>query len=393
MGFIHVSDLHLGCWRDQKLDRMQIQKFNELIDFSIRSNAEFLLIAGDLFETPIPRIDIIKTVVDNFKKLKENNIPVFYIAGSHDYSPSGKTILNVLESADLCKSLEIIDDKNNLHGIEYKDYYLVGISGRSRSTEIDLFKKLNIQKKPGKKNIFVFHTSITDFFKFDGIFIADLPEGFDYYAGSHVHINKEFINEKIIIFPGCFFPHVFDELWEEVGYYYYVDLEKKDFKKIKTLEKVIEKIFLEGTFTSEQLNKLLLEEISKRNLNEKIVLIKIKGVLKKGSKLSDINFKQILEFAQSKNAYLVLRNTTSLAKEEFETIYVEKRNEEEIIRDLLKENLSKSCINLTEEEHLRMLKDLFEILSSKKEQDITTQQFETNLILNFEDYIKKKFGI
>ena len=40
-----------------------------------------------------------------FKKLYDANIPCFIIAGSHDYSVSGKTFLDVLEHAGFCKNV------------------------------------------------------------------------------------------------------------------------------------------------------------------------------------------------------------------------------------------------------------------------------------------------
>ncbi|MBA3064689.1 hypothetical protein FP803_04595, partial [Candidatus Woesearchaeota archaeon] len=78
---------------------------------------DFVLIAGDLFNTALPGIDALKIVVTKLKELKDNNIPSYVIPGSHDFSPSGKTMIDVLENAGLLVNVmkgKIIDEKLNL---------------------------------------------------------------------------------------------------------------------------------------------------------------------------------------------------------------------------------------------------------------------------------------
>jgi DNA repair exonuclease SbcCD nuclease subunit len=41
---------------------------------------EFVLIAGDLFDSAYPPIEILKETFSQFKKLKESGIPCFIIA-------------------------------------------------------------------------------------------------------------------------------------------------------------------------------------------------------------------------------------------------------------------------------------------------------------------------
>ena len=44
---------------------------------------------------------MLKSATVKLKELKDKGIPVYLIAGSHDFSPSGKTMLDVLEQAGL----------------------------------------------------------------------------------------------------------------------------------------------------------------------------------------------------------------------------------------------------------------------------------------------------
>src|SRR3989338_957344 len=101
MKFAHLSDCHIGSWRDPKLKDTSTNAFINAVDKCIKEKVDFILIAGDLFNTSLPRLDNLKTVVTKFKQLKDLGIPVYIVPGSHDYSPSGKTILDVLEEAGL----------------------------------------------------------------------------------------------------------------------------------------------------------------------------------------------------------------------------------------------------------------------------------------------------
>src|SRR3989338_8866548 len=101
MKFAHIADCHIGSWRDPKLKDTSTIAFLRAIDLSIKENVDFIIIAGDLFNTSFPRLDNLKSVVGKLKKLKDLLIPVYIVPGSHDYSPSGKTILDVLEEAGL----------------------------------------------------------------------------------------------------------------------------------------------------------------------------------------------------------------------------------------------------------------------------------------------------
>jgi len=87
---IHTGDLHLGMTfkslgNNSKLHRRDCQDvFSNIIDLCINEKVDSLLIAGDLFDKPNPSKPIITFVVDELKRLKDKNIPVFIISGNHD---------------------------------------------------------------------------------------------------------------------------------------------------------------------------------------------------------------------------------------------------------------------------------------------------------------------
>src|SRR3989344_1368674 len=105
MKFAHLGDCHLGGWRQPELKELNFECFKEAMDRILKEKVDFILLAGDLFDSPYPPIETLKETFEVFKKIKEASIPVFLIAGSHDYSVSGKTFLDVLEKAGFCRNV------------------------------------------------------------------------------------------------------------------------------------------------------------------------------------------------------------------------------------------------------------------------------------------------
>ena len=103
MKYAHLADLHLGSWREPKMRDLSIKAFITAMDQCANQNVDFILFAGDIFNTSLPSLDTLKIVTKKLKELKDRNIPIYVIAGSHDFSPSGKTMVDVLENAGLLK--------------------------------------------------------------------------------------------------------------------------------------------------------------------------------------------------------------------------------------------------------------------------------------------------
>ena len=108
--FAHIADVHLGGWKQQPLRDLNFQSFKRAIELCIDEKVDFVLIAGDLFDTAYPPIDILKDAFAVFKMLHDSKIPCFIIAGSHDFSVSGKTFLDVLEKTGFCKNVEDFEE-------------------------------------------------------------------------------------------------------------------------------------------------------------------------------------------------------------------------------------------------------------------------------------------
>ena len=137
--FAHLADVHLGGWKQQPLQDLNFQSFKKAIETCIKEKVEFVVIAGDIFDSAFPPIDILKEAFAQFRILKESGIPCFIIAGSHDYSVSGKTFLDVLEKAGFCKNVEDFEERNGkliLNPTIYKGVAIYGYPGKTSGLEL-----------------------------------------------------------------------------------------------------------------------------------------------------------------------------------------------------------------------------------------------------------------
>ena len=143
MKFAHLADCHIGGWSDLKLKELNMKVFSKSIQECINRDVDFVLIAGDLFNTALPSIDLIKETVLHLKKLKDSEIPCYIIPGSHDYSPSGKTMLDVFENAGLVINVVKFND-NKLEFTEDKSgVKITGLFGKKAGLEKGYYELLD----------------------------------------------------------------------------------------------------------------------------------------------------------------------------------------------------------------------------------------------------------
>ena len=390
MKFAHLADCHIGSWRDLKLKDISTNAFIKAVDKCVKEKVDFILIAGDLFNTSFPRLDNLKTVVTKFKQLKDLEIPVYIVPGSHDYSPSGKTILDVLEEAGLFVNVfkgSVENGKLKLNfTIDRKTgAKITGMLGKRGALERLYYEKLiteNLEAEKGFK-IFLFHSGINELKpkEMENIIsqpLSLLPKGFDYYAGGHVHIvdDRKIDGYGRIAYPGPLFPNSFAELEKlERGGFYIVENDNARWEPIQIYN--VEKLDVKCYHLSpEQIKNEILDHFKNEELNNTIVLIRLHGVLESG-KPSDIDFKEIFNFLYEKSAYFVMKSSHAVSSKEFEEIKTDARNVEDIESFLIKEHLGQVKIeDLTMEKEEELIKNLMKILSTEKQEGETVPDFE-----------------
>lgn len=377
--FAHIADVHLGGWKQQPLQELNLNSFRRAIEICIEQKVDFVIMAGDIFDSAFPPIDILKETFREFRRLKEAEIPCFIIAGSHDYSVSGKTFLDVLEKAGFCKNVTDIEEREEkiiLNPTTYKGVAIYGYPGKTSGLEIEDLRKIKLNESPGMFRIFMLHTTI-DKAKGDlpiDSFETDLAPEADYYALGHLHIDFQYEN---FVYPGPVFPNNFQELEDlNHGRFCIVDTEAEPLHRIKKFPLKIRDVLplnIQITDSVSATSKII-SELEKNEIEGKIVLLRIKGILESG-KNSDIKFSEIEEFVNERGAYFLLKNTHELKmkEEEFE-IEIQESNdvEEETIKLYSEQNDSKFN---------KAIPQLMSAFTTEKQEGETTENF-TNRVLD-----------
>ena len=104
--FLHTADWHLGMkyaklgLNAEKAREVRIQTANAIIEYAQKHNVDFIIVAGDLFDSNDIERDLIDTVIRILQKAAP--IPVYILPGNHDpltidsiyADPSWKTLSN-----------------------------------------------------------------------------------------------------------------------------------------------------------------------------------------------------------------------------------------------------------------------------------------------------------
>lgn len=415
--FTHISDCHLGGWRNERLNKLGYKAFDRAIEKSIDEKVDFIIISGDLYDVSNPKVDVIDFATKTLFKLNQANIPAYGIMGSHDFSPSDKTMIRPLISAKLFINVSQGENKDDgkLELFFTKDpktkIKLTGIRARKRSLEREDFQNLNrlsLQKEDSPK-IFVFHTMLTELKPKEYKDMKDtpsslLPKGFMYYAGGHLHktVPNKLREEKElsldddnnIIYPGCLSPVNFQEL-EKFKYGGFcivsgsIDKEtsnsdlKVRYIPIKTKE-VINLNFQCDNKTVPQVNKMIKQKIKEIDVKDKIITIRIEGELSSG-KSYEVKINEIIHLLEEKGAYEILINKSALKSKDYLSVRVQVgKTNKEIENTLIHEHAQKIKIKeLSSDQIENNIHKALEILGKERDEGTKVIEYENELIDNF----------
>ncbi len=394
MKYFHIADCHIGSWRDPRLKDVATELFGQVTERCINEHADFLLIAGDLFHTAIPPLESLRTTVMRLQTLKDNNIPVYIITGSHDFSPSGKTVISILEEAKLVTDVSqaTYDETTGKLFLSFvtdpkTGAKITGIGGRRKSLERNYYTILDhesLEREEGYK-IFMLHTSINELghHHMDAQPLSLLPKGFNYYAAGHVHqvSQHQFDEYPLIAYPGPLFPDTFSELEELKGGGYYVvtvdnNITRISFEKLRPFP--IESINVKAHGkTPAQITEELLS--IKENTGGTLVTIRIEGTLASG-RVSDIDFKKIYHQFMTGGALAILRNTAALTSPELIGISATLLSTEETERQLLEAHAKPELLPLTyQKQEKELIRLLMHVFSTEKNEGETIHTYESRI--------------
>jgi hypothetical protein len=201
--FAHIADAHVGAWpKNQELRQALRDSVLKALEAVEKEKCDFLVIAGDLFHTPVPHPEEVVPLAGALRRLNEKGIRIYAIFGSHDYVLNQASWLDVLSEGGLF--VRIAPSSAMEEGMQWdlpfvKDQatgaVLAGVSGRAQGLDKKHYETMDstlFSREEGFK-IFLFHAGILEFLpsglagRVEGLPVAGLPRGCGYYAGGHIH--------------------------------------------------------------------------------------------------------------------------------------------------------------------------------------------------------------
>ena len=281
------------------------------MDKTIELGPDFMILAGDIFEHARPSNSTLEAAIRNFRRLRDAGIPVLAVDGSHDSAPNSitSTILNPLDSAGLIWYLP----RHEGACWRNENCYVYGIpnfrTARKTQEELPAFLEKNKPAPdPSLFNIFVFHMALdipaikppkmeaeAD--------LESLPEGFDYYAGGHIHKPyKSTFRNGLLVYSGGTETASYDEAKIEKGFCnVYVSKSGKPKLERVRLETPRKFVILEQTYTGltpSKITEAAVRHVKENDTEEAILVPVIKGVLPAAAGRAEIDLAQIRRAAE-----------------------------------------------------------------------------------------------
>lgn len=472
--FAHIADCHIGAWHDPHLRSINDKCFETAIDACIENKVDFVVISGDIFDVGMPEMTSVRSAVRKLRQLADNDISAYVVYGSHDYSPTTVSVVDVITSAGLfvnvgennepsgplthpssrsvqpttqqdteSDSSDLISSSGILVGrgsespkIKDQDSQritirpvtdkktgarLYGIPARRRAIERNLYGRLSIEELHKEKttqrdesgsssssssntdyySIFLFHASINELQSLnipteESVSLFELPRGFSYYAGGHVHKRvKGSLDGSPVVYPGPLFGTSYADLelsskGEKRGFAL-VEFEGPKTTRVDFIDlphpKILSRAFTAEGKSAEQLSREISDFVEREGLDvrDSIVLMKARGTLASG-KPGDIDWYGYRTALLKRGALVASINRIGLTSQESRKLAkipatskeeIESRLLESYLRDY-KPELQELSFLSSQEGVSRALK-LLQAFKAEKSPGETRQIFESRM--------------
>ena len=203
--FIHAADLHLdtpfsGIEQTskelaEKLRQAPYESLANIVDLAIEKNVDFVLLAGDLYNTKRVNIKAQSLFIDQLNRLDKAQIKVFVTRGNHDYLTESEHTLTLPFPDNVYQ----YDAEVSTHIIETKQNKRVAVSGFSYDSQWVFDRK--IEEYPNRANnidrhIGMLHGSADSVISKEANYapftLKELrAKNYDYWALGHIHMRQE----------------------------------------------------------------------------------------------------------------------------------------------------------------------------------------------------------
>ena len=235
--FIHAADIHLGApvrglcdvspeWASA-LQEATANAWERVVGAAIAHEVDFIIIAGDLFDSARPSYGDYVRLFDGLEKLHEAHIPSFLVTGNHDpFTSWERDVSRLPKSATLLgvnkpQFALFSRDDEPLCLLGGRSYYNQAwpsdesmASGITRTAAMEALMPEHPNASDAPFAIGVIHAGLEPdqskaCVELDELLDADV----DYWACGHLHERHVFLNEvsPCVVYPGCVQGQTIDE--------------------------------------------------------------------------------------------------------------------------------------------------------------------------------------
>lgn len=214
--FIHAADLHLDTpflgLKEISEDLAHImqsapfESLHEIFNQAIKAEVDFVLLAGDLYNTQKINIKAQSIFIEELRRLEKHDIPVFLIRGNHDYLTKESKKLTL----QLPENVHVYSKEVSTHTLVTKRNKKVAISAFSYETQWVETRK--IEEYPNRLeqvdlHIGMLHGAQDSSNGMNGNYapftLEELKQkNYDYWALGHIHQRQQLASYPLAIYPG-----------------------------------------------------------------------------------------------------------------------------------------------------------------------------------------------
>ena len=304
--FIHAADLHIespyrgvsnmNSVLGERLIKLGFKAFDNLVETAIKNKIDFLLIAGDSFDSSNVSLSAQYRFMRGLGRLNEKNIPVYIVCGNHDPLTSWIKAINLPENVHVFPANEV--SKVEFKKEEQVLAHIFGVSFEEKEENRPLANQFMVEDYT-VFSIGLLHGTFAGMEHknpYCPISMEQLQRSRMHYWGlGHIH-KRTIVNEQkpTVIYPGNLQGRHFNETGEKGAYLIEVDQENRVDPTFVPLSEVVflrkEIILEEHDSIASVTNKI--EEL-KAQLSDEYGVVKLRLMLKGDtaaiSDLSDVH--------------------------------------------------------------------------------------------------------
>lgn len=357
-----LSDLHLGyAWGTERQED-SFKQAKEALQKA--SDSDLILIAGDIFDSRIPKQEVLSKAIRLFSKLKfkesdvnlieiknreklpdvrNTEIPIVAIYGTHERR--GRKMINPVHLLEESGFLLHLHKQVAIFDLNGEKVAIHGISGVPEIlAKKVIFEEANLKPEKDAVNILVLHQSFKEFMYSDelhpGLSVKDLPKNFDMFVNGHIHwSNKKKIGESIFLIPGSTITTQIRKTESRIPkevFFFNTKTKTLSSDQLKSTRKVIYREIDCKNLNNFDIKEKILKELGKIEKHEKKSLVRIKLAGETKEIDSNLNFSEILD--QYKNDLILTIKNNLKSKEQIDQM--------KFVREILDKNLSIDEIGL-----------------------------------------------